>query len=67
MVCLWRGWALQQRQEVLGVMHLVKHVGNVAALDILKLDVPRLCSKAVENIEKLLVGVGDFLVGQGCG
>ena len=52
--------------ETRGVMNLVKHVGNVAALDILKLGVPRLCSKAVENIEKPLVGAGDFLVGQGC-
>ena len=40
-------------------MHVVKHVGNVTVLDILKLGVPRLCSKGVENIEKLSEGVGD--------
>ena len=43
-------------------MHVVKHGGNVAVLDILKLGVPRLCCKAVENIEKLPVGVGDVLI-----
>ena len=48
-------------------MHVVKHAGNVAVLGILKLVVPRLCSKAVKNTEKLSEGVGDFLVGQGCG
>ena len=39
--------------------YVVKHVGNVAVLDILKLGVPRLCCKGVENIEKLSEGVGD--------
>ena len=34
-------------------MRVVKHVGSVAVLGILKLGVPRLCSKAVKNIKKL--------------
>ena len=32
---------------------MVKHVENMAVLGILKLGVPRLCSKAVGNIGKL--------------